>query len=304
MKKNYAKKSKAENKIVGQNTFLSRYCLWAIFCLLSLTSCYQNVEGCLDIQATNFDLDADIDCDGCCIYPKLKVSFLHRVKDDIRDTFYNFSLNTPYNFTGGDTFQVSSIQFYLSDFKLKLEDGTLLGVEDTVNIFVPNTIGSIRGIEDNFVLVDRSRPTSSDVGTIRGALVCTGMEFKLGIKDSANVADPTYFEATHPLYSELDGDLYFSQDSGYVFNRIDLFRSLSDTLGVSILMGTSDFLQPIVVDFPFFTKIGFNTTVILRVDYRAWLKEIDFANDSAETMAEKISNGIAESFEVTDVRKE
>ena len=45
--------------------------------LLSLTSCFEPQEGCLDISAVNFDASADKDCDksGCaCIYPKLQVA--------------------------------------------------------------------------------------------------------------------------------------------------------------------------------------------------------------------------------------
>ncbi len=293
-------RSKMKHKLKGQNAFLSLFFLYicSFFCL---TACYENQEGCLDVAAQNFDLDADRDCgEDCCVYPTFEVSFLHRFKDAIRDTFYTFSLNTPYAFTTDDTFQVSNIQFYLSDFKLLLEDGRSMVVEDEdkLEVFAASIDTIPFYVEDNFVLVDRSRPATNEVGTIRGVLDCTGIEFKLGIKDSVNVADPTYFETTHPLYSELDGEMYFSQDSGYVFNRVDIAAPDSTV----VLMGTSDFLQTIVVDFPFSTKLGFNTTAVLRVDYREWFQEIDFQNDSAETMAAKIQQGVQNSFTLLEIQ--
>ncbi|HMV23421.1 MAG TPA: hypothetical protein PKA71_03780, partial [Saprospiraceae bacterium] len=43
--------------------------------VLFFTACYQPKEGCLDINATNFDATADEEC--CCQYPVLQLKFKH-----------------------------------------------------------------------------------------------------------------------------------------------------------------------------------------------------------------------------------
>lgn len=294
MKKKCAQKSR-----VNKNS-LTKLLLLAV--LLVLNSCYENIEGCLDIQASNFDLDADVACENCCSYPELRVRFLHQVKDNLLDTFYTFSLNTPYAFTAEDTFSVENIRFYLSDFRLKLEDGSLLGVEDTITISIPNATDTTQQVvEDNFVFVNRSAPSTSDIGVIRDAVECTGIQFNLGITEPANQADATFFETTHPLFADAESETYFSQDSGYIFNRLDIFRNPIDTTSLAVTTGTNAFLQLIDLDFSFSTTLGFNTTVVLRVDYREWLKNIDFANDSPEDMAVKIQAGVANSFVISEI---
>ena len=52
------------------------------FLTFLLSGCYEDRKGCLDLRATNFDIDADRECDGCCVYPQLRLVFEHKLSPD------------------------------------------------------------------------------------------------------------------------------------------------------------------------------------------------------------------------------
>ena len=57
-----------------------KFHLFLFICLACcFAGCYEPIEGCLDVRATNFDLNADRSCpDNCCEYPELRLKLLHR----------------------------------------------------------------------------------------------------------------------------------------------------------------------------------------------------------------------------------
>ncbi|NJL75196.1 MAG: hypothetical protein HC892_09335 [Saprospiraceae bacterium] len=284
-------------------TLIHKILFNSILCCLLLTSaCYENIEGCLELEATNFDVSADKACENCCQFPKLRLNILHRIKDPVRDTFYNFPLNAKVNPDVPPFFYVNDLRYYLSDIQLIRSDGSLLSVEDEIRVTQFNSNGDSTSviIPNNFALINRRTPTTTSIGTLRAKGNFTGLQFKLGIPAEINQSEPSSFPSNHPL-AYRDSTMYFSRDSGYVFYRIQLFRDTSAVMPVLLKTGTNAQLRQIIVNFPFELKVGFNTILTLRVDYGEWFKQIELETDTPNDMIAKIVEGLVQSFELISV---
>jgi len=278
--------------------------LWLFFAFVGCTfGCYEKQEGCLDIAATNFEVEADRECDECCSYPSLQVTFAHRVRSVQQDTFFNLNLgDSLYTLNGIDFFRFDNIRFYISDFQLIQADGTALTTSDQIELTLFDNGDTLaQNVTDDFALVTRTNVSPITIGTIRPEGDFSGIRFNVGVTTPANHADPTAFPNNHPLAEE--NDLHWSIDSGYVFNRIALFRDTmaSDTIPTVLEIGTDELLRTVELDYPFPLKIGFDVTVALQIDYLAWFQGVDIRNDSEAAMIEKIVENITNSFTVLDV---
>jgi len=286
----------------GKSNVLHNFLLLAL--LVTAFGCYEKQEGCLDIAATNFDVEADRDCADCCNYPTLSVIFSHKARSVAQDTFFNLTfLDSAYTVNGSDFFRIGGIRFYISDFQLVRNDGSMLTSTDEITLSIPENGDTLtQTVTDDFALVNRSNLSATTIGTIRPEGDFTGIRFNIGISTPANHADPLAFPTTHPLYSN-NGDMHWSIDSGYVFNRIALFRDTmaSDTIPTVLEIGTDELLQTIELDYPFPLKQGFNVSVSLRIDYLQWFQGVDIRNDSEAVMIEKIVENVTNSFTVLDV---
>ena len=78
--------------------------LLSILMAVLLSACYEPTEGCLDVRATNFDLDADEGCADCCTYPELSLRFenVWVYPDSVAPlrlhTFYVDAVGNPFRF--------------------------------------------------------------------------------------------------------------------------------------------------------------------------------------------------------------
>ena len=106
------------------------YTLTILFFGLLQSSCADDEEGCLDIQATNFDVTTDIACANCCTYPTLSFRVNH-VYDSIQN---NFLLNSTYLDAIDSPYLVSAIQYYVADIQLVRADGSEVGVTDVLDL--------------------------------------------------------------------------------------------------------------------------------------------------------------------------
>jgi hypothetical protein len=275
-----------------------------IYLCLSIASCYEPQEGCLDIQAVNYDFSADENVPEDCQYPDLLVNISHIYSTP--DTIYTFRLNdSVYLDRNNHPFIVGDLRFYISNFRLLDSDGVQSGIEENLVISIPQTNGTFieQEIEDNYAIASPAIPQTFTIGTQRESFLVSGFRFTLGIEGITNNADPALMPDNHPL-SYQDSTLYFSQDSGYVFNYISLFRdtTAADTIPEILRIGTTPYLQ----EFTFTTDVkknnGVNFQVNLQVDYSLWFAEIDVVADDPATLIEKISNGIANSFSIVSIQ--
>lgn len=271
-------------------------------CLLA-ASCYEAQEGCLDIEAVNYDFSADENVPEDCQYPELRLNIAHRYSTP--DTIYAFQLNdSVYLDRNNQPFKIGDLRFYISNFKLLESDGTEAGVEETLTISIPQDDGTLleEVIEDNYAIASPSLAQTFTIGTQRESFQVSGFRFTLGIEGTTNEADPEFMPDNHPL-SYQDSTLYFSQDSGYVFNYISLFRDTTavDTIPEILRIGTTPYLQ----EFTFSTDVkknnGVNFQINLQVDYSLWFADIDVVTDDPALLIEKIFIGMANSFSIVSV---
>ncbi len=275
--------------------------LWSAFLLLGLLpSCYEPESGCLDNEALNYSLDADRSCSDCCEYPSLRLDVQHRFT---RDSLVQGILpsNTVHIDDFDQAFRFKSIRFFLNKLHLLDASGNPLMVEEELPLVVIE--GSrirLDTVEDNFALVDVSNLSDYTIGTIRGGGQFNGLSFDLGLTDPASKADIDEVPVDHPLDAP---ELYLSDEEGYVFFKMELYRDTTqatlDSVSVQIDRTTSlpDFNFPI----DFFLNPGFNSEVVLRINYADLLAGVNVRTDSAEEMYQKIVNNLTNSFLVIDV---
>ncbi|MCB0612797.1 MAG: hypothetical protein KDC75_05810 [Phaeodactylibacter sp.] len=270
-----------------------------------LPACYEPVEGCLDVEAVNFDLEADKNNSEECVYPKVRMAIQHRYSKG--DTIYRFGLvDSVYFDAQGQPFRLNNVRFYISNFHLVYTNGQEKEVEETVEILIPQPDGSDvpRTIEDNFSLASPRVTQNYTIGTLKESGGLQEVRFAVGVEGLANVALPASFPETHPLFLQ-DSSLYFSQDSGYVFEYIELFRdtTAADTIPEVLRIGTLPYLQEVRLPVPvnFRKSQGFHLLITLQVDYSQWFGEINARQDSPEQLIEKIVANLAQSFSVVAV---
>ncbi len=269
--------------------------------LFLVEGCYEPIEGCLDNKATNFQIDADEACSGCCRYPVLKLLVEHKVV--YPDATYNLAYNdSVYQDGAGNTFRVKNIQFFLSDFRIIKKDGTELAVPDSleVEIFQPDGTSPKQFIRDDAALINRNIFSTYEIGTLITKGEIRALRFTVGLTEPANSANPASFPTGHPLRNVT---MHFNSDSGYVFNQLQLFNSatLSDTTTTLIEIGTPPYARSVEVPLAADIVEGFNIRITLRVNYLQWFQDINLKTDAPASLATKIVNNAANSFSVVAV---
>lgn len=275
-----------------------------LLALLALVpACYEPAPGCLDVEAVNYNLEADKNDSEECIYPEVRLSVQHRYSKD--DTLYRFGLADSVYFDAlGNPFRLNNVRFYISNFHLIYANGQEKEVEETIDILTPQPDGTdaVQAIEDNFSLISPRVAQNYTIGTLKQSGAIQEVRFAVGVEGLANTARPESFPAGHPL-SLRDSSLYFSQDSGYVFGYIELFRdtTAADTIPEVLRIGTAPYLREVRLPVEFEKSRGFHLLLALQVDYSRWFGGINARQDSPGQLAEKIVANLAQSFAVVAV---
>lgn len=185
-------------------------------CTLAFAACYEPRQGCLDIEATNFDASADEDC--CCQYPKLILETVQRY-----DTL-QYLPDSLYVNDAGQIFRIKSVVFYLSEIQL-FQSGNAFSVSDTVQLQTYSAFGNDTLKEtftDDFLLVRRT-PVDNPVGEFRPSGTFNEVKIRLGLSDNAQRVIPRLAPSGHPL--RIQGDsLWYGPTAGYVFMQAVVVR--------------------------------------------------------------------------------
>lgn len=239
---------------------LSRYPLLLIFILgVSLYSCYEYEEACLDTFATNFSISADDACESCCIYPSVNLLISHAIGDArfSRDsvTFTNF----------GDSVRINKAIVFLGDFELFTTDGDVLEVSTTT--LYRNAEGKeAEQKEDNVVIIDNS--SLSSIGQIRELGTVDSLAFNVGVSfDGVSLEDESALNNYDSLYvnDEYYDVLLYISTGELLVQDISLRLKIengTDNIG----FGISNVVKALRED------IGFQ----LKIDYKILLNLIDF----------------------------
>lgn len=159
---------------------------------VSLMSCYERQEGCLDLLSPDYDLSADDACDDCCTYPYLQLRVFHMLGDSTynRDSII---INA-----AGQEYKMTSAQIFLNDFDLTFTGGQTLNVIER-SIFEDADEQQEELIDDHVVLT--SSNSLIKAGTVRENGAVESVGFTMGV--------------THELISADDEGSIFSYDSLY-----------------------------------------------------------------------------------------
>lgn len=186
--------------------------------LLLLPACYQEVDGCLDVDAENYELDADNPCpnDGCCEYPDIGVTVTHRWEGQTlaADSFYVDAFGNP--------FRINQLRYYWSELSFTRSGRDPFSPVDSVEFGLAENNGDtlFQELNANLVLINSEESDRQAFGTIRGLASIAGISGRLGLRDDYQRVIPSTAPSDSPLAFQA-GKLYFGQDTGYVQLKLE-----------------------------------------------------------------------------------
>lgn len=267
-----------------------------------LFQCTETKRGCLDINAPNFDVDADEPCeDGCCEKTQLSISFIHRywINDTIANTV---RLGVPFNIFPDTNHHIAfnQIYFYITDFQMIKADGTILesSSSKTIETNPPLTI------IDNNAFIDRSNVTPQSLGDFTPSDGIEQIRFNVGVTNINNQIIPDSLNFSHPFGWKGDSTNWNDTD-GYSSLKMEFLTykndtTLLDSVPREIILTSLD-VKPITIDSSFDLQIGLNTRISLLMDYNKLFEGIDITNDSSTTIKNHIIENISASILLDNV---
>ncbi len=256
-----------------------RYVIF-ILILYSISSCYENVEGCLDPDSSNYDVTADIECDDCCKYPQLSMLISHRYGDD------SYQLGDTVVTNQGKEFAIDNVHFYFNNFVLNSANKAY-HVENQIEL-TDNT-GMATTTPDDILLVNPSTFRYS-LGTFTHSDKYLSLTCSLGVGTNINSAQEIIVESGHSL--AIAGDsLYHSPTQRYISTRILLrqigVHSVPDTI---LVFAEYDYQLDIDVT----QERGADTSINIHIDYMEALKELDYTSMTKLQITEIFKNNLRE----------
>ncbi|MFQ5448032.1 MAG: MbnP family protein [Saprospiraceae bacterium] len=271
---------------------------------LSMAACYEPKEGCLNLDAVNYDASADNACPDCCQLPALSVSFSHQALLPTQtDTTINFKYDSlyPSPFDKNHYFQITRSRFFISNLHLIKEDGMEVAVQDSIELEAP--AGDTVTVEDNFVKVDRDIFQGATFGAIVTSGIIDRVRFTLGLRAPLGQTNPESVPAKHAL-DVADDSLMYSPDTGYLSHLLIFKRdTLTSSLPIEMKM-----TEPVTIELPLPQAIevlrGFDLSLKLKINYLAWFYGIDLVNDAQQTIEQKVAENLPDAFSVTEIKME
>jgi hypothetical protein len=259
-------------------------------CSLSWTACYDSPEGCRDINASNYDVKADIDCENdCCKYSDLILSINHLYGEIEIDT--NSIISHPQS---GDI-RIRSLVFFLTDISLKNgSEHQQSKTTETIQVGIESN-GETEFLNHLFPVAKIKLGKTDDyvLGNFRNADLYKATAFDFGIKDSINFGDLSNIPSSNPLYQNPDS-MYISKTEGFYFLKASIAYGLEEEKDILI----SGSQNKIMLDFDHNFDFRNRGSRIMNcvIDYEKWLKEINFETDSDDLIKEKLSQNLPSSI--------
>jgi len=251
-----------------KRTSLRDYLLHAItgFLLLtSLTGCNTRIQGCLDVNAENFNLNAEQSCDGCCTYPSLALSLTQKWGDR------NFALTDTLFDINGQPYRIRGLVYFLSEWTWVDGQGVRYHV-DSVNVTCLD--GDLTYSPDN-LLVDTEH-FNYPMGLIRQAPVMDSLRFVFGLNQDFSCLDaditgtPPELTDQSPLWNPLSGTL----ETMRLIVQTDTAVESFDTIFIS-----DEAISTLAYPFEFIP--GEDSQFKLTVDYSLWFKDVNTADTAS-----------------------
>jgi len=249
--------------------------------IVTMASCGTNNEGCLDANATNFNVSADKNC--CCTYPQMGIRF----------EFYNgdavLSSSNPLVDAGGDTISIQKLSFYVSDLHWILSNDEEKRSDKRLWLYLSpgNYNDSTRSIDD-YYLIDAVNNVAKDF-TFYTPFTLKKLRLTIGVADSALANQPRYMKnINHPLAARTDS-MYDYKASVYQTLRLAYVPYKSNGLSDTIYVSSSQARQSFDLDVSFPTVLGFDNYVVIRMQVHRLIDGIRFREDSKQVISEKLA---------------
>lgn len=177
--------------------------LFFVSLALIVWSCEPSEEGCLDILSSNYGFQAVNECDSCCVYPNLNLSFTL-----VNDTFA-FSLDDTIVVQKDDSILINNINLVLSQFELT---GNQNSYHILDSLFINDEI-----VRDDYAYLELPN-TLYNLGDIRLEDTIAFIKMILGFNESdlnsympfSQINSDSQLDlALDSLYNENTGEYYF-----------------------------------------------------------------------------------------------
>ncbi|HLF62143.1 MAG TPA: hypothetical protein VI603_00215 [Saprospiraceae bacterium] len=267
---------------------MSRRCALCVLlpCLVQL-ACNVREPGCLDIEAENFDFEAERHDASLCIYPDLVLNVFYQWADSSLQTGYLY-----HNASGID-YAIHSIQILFSGFVVQNAEGEDLSIDERVTIMTGScTSGTQHQVPDDFLFVDRSAFNYA-LGAFRGSGPMHLVRVSTGMPDDYTPMCLESLPASHLLrgvragYDEQLGDFALGR---FIISK-DSVNAVRDTF---FAYGLTEELQ---FDLSRTFRQGRRDTIFMAIDFHQIFDPIDLSQD-ADSVANDIGSRISATVSV------
>jgi hypothetical protein len=261
---------------------------------LIIISCYEHEKGCRDINALNFSVSADEECDdNCCTYPNVEfiVNFIY--KNSVIDT------STYFPITAGDSIRLKSAKIFFSDFSFSDESGNREPVYYT-NLLGISTNGVTEYKEINSSVI-KVKPENSKyaAGTMRTLFRPNTLMFQFGLNDMVNFAMNDKLTTSSPLYSKSTDSMFVDNNQGYYFFKINI-QDKKNPLNLKKIVALK---PPKNISFSFSSEFNFSLRqthqIKINIDLEKLFSEVHLS-DSQLSIRDKILKNIISSVALSD----
>jgi len=236
-----------------------------LLCAFFIGACNTRIEGCLDLYASNFDLNAEKSCTDCCTYPSVSLILSQKWEDR--------------NFSVSDIFYDGSDQpFRIIDLKYFLSSWSWLGIDKlryTVDSTDFNCNNSIITLTPDHLLID-SRQFNYTLGTYHYSPDLDSLFFMFGLQPGLQCNLDTTSELTTNL--SIKSPLWDPSTTTLATLRLILQPDTSDANLDTFYLHD---LRVISLDFDQDIKPGFTSSLGLTVDYAQWFSQANIHDTSS-----------------------
>lgn len=248
-----------------------------------LTACRTTEEGCIDPTARNFNASADKDCK-CCTFYKAQLITQHYALNSNDSFIIDATFFDPQN----TALIAKKAVLLISDLQLIDMDGNLHSIEDTINAEFMN--GVYANLPNSFGIAS---PTQSilDMGKFYKPGIYKGFRFKVGLTQAAREINRTTVRpTTHVLGTAATLSTFDSLSMQQYSYMLDIVKG-QDTFQLK-----STVLQEIELIGDIEIRDRFDANVSMSILWARLFENIDWDNDSINTMQQKIDNNLAHIF--------
>jgi len=272
-------------QLAGLRRFFNCLFLLTTYSLL-FTSCFEPEDGCLNLNATNYDVTADENCTDCCTFPTLNLSLRHVINLVDTTVFFRYDSMYPVPENLTDSFSIERIRYFLSDVRLVKSDGEEVRVRDSINVDID---GQMILIEDSFVKADRDLFRTVEIGTVITQGNFNRLRFRVGLIEDHLGIDPNSVPAESQLFVENDTLLFIDTlNIGYLSGLIVYNTPMNDPDSTVVQFFNQTEEIEVIFDEVIELDPGFDFDLTLQVDYLEWFRgsEIISASEGIPSDAE------------------